>query len=281
MATIVPGYDFGVREVPTVETMLRQANGLKISGITVAELDAGIAGIKSGDDSGTTDALRTSDTVGTLWVSMKGDVWVQEQAGPVILNRIEYGWETLRLHLEIQANPVDHRRIGVTVQQGGGFGVWEDLRRVEGLATRHSGIPSLNVSNAGSYNNARGGDHWGCIQGDTATSPGRHQRVAFRGLIQYSDRETAGSTLSKESEMCLSQRLKSPQATTSIPHMQAFNFGTSSNLGGWKYFGWVGSPSPSSSKLSNGAGQLGADYKQDFMMWAFGYMSYTNQQAGP
>lgn len=279
MVDIVPGYDFGVNEVPTVETMLRQANGLLITGITTGELDSAIAGIKSGDDSGTTDALRTSDGVGTLWVSQKGDIWVQEQSGPVILNRIEYGWETRRLLVEPDEQNEAHRRIGSTVQQDGIFGVWEDLLRADGLFTRHTGTQRMKVSNAGSYSNERGGDHWGCIQGDTATSPGRHMRVAFRGLIQYSDRETSSSTLSKESEMCASMRLKSPLDNTSNPHMQAVNFGTSLLMGGWKYFGWVGSPSPSSSKLSNGAGQLGADYKRDFMMWAFGYMSYTNEQS--
>ena len=112
-------------------------------------------------------------------------------------------------------------------------------------------------------------------------SPGRHQRVAFRGLIQYSDRETTNETRSKEKEMCEHMRLKSPQQNSSVPHMRAVSFGSGSNLLGWKYFGWVGSPSPSSSKISNGVDILGADYRNDFMMWAFGYMSYTNEQGGP
>lgn len=280
MTTIVPGYDFGVTEIPISETLLRQARGLQVSGIGVDELEAGIVGIQSGNVSQVTDSIQVGDTVGTIWISPLGDVWVQEQSGAVKLSRIEYGWETRRIHVQQDENTV-YQEPGATVHQKAIFGVWEDLDRVEGVATRFSGTPTLKITDDGSYDDNRGGNMWGCIQGDTATSPGRHLRVAFRGLVHFTDRSITDSTFSKEFEMSETMRLKRPFGAAGTTHMLAESYGQIGNASSSKWFGWSGSPSPSSSKISNGIGVLGADYRWSTMLWAFGHMMYTNKDAGP
>lgn len=282
MADIVPGYDFAVREIPTVETLLKQAAGLQVTGISSSELQAGITGIKSGDVSNVTDSLIVGETVGTMWISPLGDVWVQEQSGPVILSRIRYGWETRRINVQVDDTEINHREPGSVVHQEALFGVWEDLNRAEGVSTRFSGTARFKLADDGSYDDNRPGNHWGLTQGETASSPGRHMRIAFRGIVQFRDRnEGTTTTFSEEHEMQATMRLKRASGVAGTPSMLAENFGTSLTRSSSKWFGWAGCPTPNSSKISDGIGVLGADYKNEFMLWCFGHMSYTNKDTGP
>jgi hypothetical protein len=92
--SIIPGYDFGVNEVPNRETLLRQAKNVKISGIGLDQIDATLVGIKSGPDSGTTSASLPAP--GWLWADPGGSCWLETDHGPVKLKRAGGGFETRR-----------------------------------------------------------------------------------------------------------------------------------------------------------------------------------------
>lgn len=92
--TVVPGYDFGVNEVPDRETLLRQARFLQVSGLDLSHIDATLIGYKGGDTSGTTSASLPSP--GWMWADPGGSVWVETDHGPVKLHRDGGGFETVR-----------------------------------------------------------------------------------------------------------------------------------------------------------------------------------------
>jgi hypothetical protein len=92
--TIVPGYDFGVNEVPNRETLLRQARFMKLSGIGLDQIDATLVGIKAGTTSGTTSSSLPAP--GWMWGDPEGSLWVETDHGPVKLKRAGGGWESVR-----------------------------------------------------------------------------------------------------------------------------------------------------------------------------------------
>jgi hypothetical protein len=94
MATILPGYDFGVNEVPNRETLCRQARLMKITGVGIGEIDATLVGLKSGTVTGSTDA--TLPAVGWMWADPGGNLWVSTDHGDVPLKRAGGGFETVR-----------------------------------------------------------------------------------------------------------------------------------------------------------------------------------------
>lgn len=93
MATIIPGYDFGVNEAPTREAFLRQARLMKASGLEIDSIDATLIGLKSGN-SGTTNASLPAQ--GWLWADPEGSLWVETSHGPCMLKRAGGGWESVR-----------------------------------------------------------------------------------------------------------------------------------------------------------------------------------------
>jgi len=92
--SITPGYDFGVHEVPTRETLLRQARNMRVSGIGLDQIDASLVGIKSGTSSGTTSASLPSP--GWMWADPGGSLWVETDHGAVKLKRAGGGFESVR-----------------------------------------------------------------------------------------------------------------------------------------------------------------------------------------
>lgn len=92
--TIIPGYDFGTNEVPQRETLLAQARKMKITGISISEIDGTLIGYKTGTASGTTQA--TLPAPGWLWADPAGSLWVETDNGPCMLHRAGGGYETIR-----------------------------------------------------------------------------------------------------------------------------------------------------------------------------------------
>lgn len=91
---IIPGYDFGVNEVPNRETLLRQARYMKISGIGLDQIDASLVGYKSGTTSGTTSSSLPAP--GWMWADPGGSLWIETDHGPVKLHRDGGGFESVR-----------------------------------------------------------------------------------------------------------------------------------------------------------------------------------------
>jgi len=270
--TIRPGYDFDVYETPNMETLLRQATGMQISGVGIDALDSSVVGLKSGDVSNVTESLQVGDTTGGMWMSPLGDLWVQEQSGPVILNRIHGGWETRRQIVEVDASFPNHKRPGSLVKMHTNYGPFEDTLRQEQDSSRVSGTPNFACADSGSYDETQNGFHFGVLAGETATS--NFERVVWRGLTVYSDRdETLAQTHSQLRDMQNGYRIKAPRDSDSSPMMQADYWHT--NLTSYKSFGWVGAPAVSASKVSDAGGDH--TWRVSFMTWCFGSQMYTNK----
>lgn len=92
--TIIPGYDFGVNEVPNRETLIRQAKFMKISGIGLDQIDATLVGYKSGTTSGTTGSSLPAP--GWMWADPSGSLWLETDHGPVKMHRDGGGFESVR-----------------------------------------------------------------------------------------------------------------------------------------------------------------------------------------
>lgn len=89
--TIKPGYDFGVNEVPTRDTLLRQARKLQITGIGLSLIDATL--IAQSIQSASSPSLPSE---GWLWSDGAGNLWVETTNGQCRAHRAQGGWETRR-----------------------------------------------------------------------------------------------------------------------------------------------------------------------------------------
>lgn len=103
--TIVPGYDFGVNEIPTRLLLERQAKDLQITGIPAANIDGTITAIVYGDTSGVSGGQPTA--VGWIWVDPGGHrnigISPSGDSQPRVNARMwssQGGWETSRLLTE-------------------------------------------------------------------------------------------------------------------------------------------------------------------------------------
>lgn len=74
-ADIVPGYDFGVTEVPTYDKMLIAAAGLQVSNITLDDLPSSIVSLLTGTTSGDSGASLPDE--GWMWHTPSGDTFVE------------------------------------------------------------------------------------------------------------------------------------------------------------------------------------------------------------
>lgn len=274
MVDVTPGYDFSVNEVPTSANFLKQATGMQISGIGINELEAGVLGIKSGDISNVTDSLQVGETVGTMWISALGDIWVQEQSGPVIMNRIMGGWETRRAFCAPDSSFPNHINPGsaMQIETTGGNGLTEDTARAEVSTSRYTGTGALKCADSGSYEDNASGSFFGVLQQETCVS--KQHRVCFRGITMYRDRDfTAAGTWSTLSDMQRNRRLKSPQGAGGNTQMETNSYHF--DLPAWKHFGWVGCPSAGSSKVSAASGNH--VWRVESMIWAFGHWMWGNR----
>jgi len=95
---ITPGLDFGVNDIPTHETLIAQAKSINITNIPVTQLDADVAVILTGADSGVSGAILVSTEVGTLWTSPDGELFVQDSSGAVRVTRRGGGWDSRRYY---------------------------------------------------------------------------------------------------------------------------------------------------------------------------------------
>ena len=94
---IVPGYDFGLAELPTQEKFFLQARGVSITGLESINLADGISGILTGDESSSTNSIG-SDDIGVIWVDQANDVWLRTATGPVRMVKSMCGWESNRYY---------------------------------------------------------------------------------------------------------------------------------------------------------------------------------------
>ena len=276
MVDATPGYDFGVNEIPTAANLLRQATGLQISGIDVTALDSAVVGLKSGDISNVTDSLQVGETVGTMWAAPNGDWWVQEQSGPVVLNRIMGGWETRRMFVNIDPQAAAYINPGSAVQPNNQNGAYENTLRVEVDNSSYTGTPEWATSDAGSYENNRSGTLPGVLQ-ETCTSD--HARVCHRGITILRDRDaTSSGTWSKMSDIQNNKRLKSPQGISNIPMFEANYFHV--DIPSWKHFAWIGLPSPRASKVSDATFPTADNpqWKVEWVVWAWGHWMWVNEK---
>jgi len=95
---ITPGLDFGVKDVPTHESLIEQAKSIRITNIPIDQLDSDVAVILTGPDSGVSGAILESTEVGTIWTSPDGEIFVQESSGAVKITRRGGGWDSRRYY---------------------------------------------------------------------------------------------------------------------------------------------------------------------------------------
>jgi hypothetical protein len=93
MATLIPGYDFSVNEIPTRDTLLRQAKFLRVTGIDISSIAATLLGLRTGNSDSTAASLPAP---GWMWADPEGSVWVETDNGPVKIKRAGGGWESNR-----------------------------------------------------------------------------------------------------------------------------------------------------------------------------------------
>lgn len=129
MPSIVPGYDFTVRETPTFDKFMQQALGLQLTNVDFTEVDASIRVVLNGQDSGGSGASMADE--GFLYYDPRGNLWVKSRWGP-----LDYGMSGTSTHTLVDAQlvrgsggwatvrvPFDQLyRSGVPVQQGGPTG---------------------------------------------------------------------------------------------------------------------------------------------------------------
>ena len=270
--SITPGYDFGVNEIPRAETLLRQVEGMTISGIDVGALDASVVPILYGDTSDATDALQTGSTVGTMWVAANGDIFVQEQAGAVVLSRINYGWETRRIYTYPDSSFPAHIEPGVNMWVVGNHGPGEDLFR-EQAGTHSSGAPALSPMDGGSYDDIYDGIGFGVSVQDTCVSG--YMRVCHRGLAIYTDKDhTQSNTWSKLRDYQNGYRLSRPHTSLPVQH-QIKQYWHAADIAAERWFGWTPHPGRSASKVSDAGGDH--TWKKHHLMWVFGTEQRSNQ----
>ena len=83
MSTIIPGYDFGVNEVPSYGKFIAQAQGINITGLAYTELEDDTSFIFNSHESGGSGATEYLTAEGAMWSDPTGEVW---------LNHGVYGW---------------------------------------------------------------------------------------------------------------------------------------------------------------------------------------------
>ena len=274
MVDITPGYDFGVNEIPTAANLLKQATGMQLTGIGISELDSALVAIKSGDVSAVTEALLIGDTVGTIWMSPLGDMWVQEPSGPVILNRVHGGWETRRIYVGVDPGQVLDEAPGNMIQAANIRALYEDAGRTQKAdgGTRASNATAFEQSDSGGYVNNRSGYHFGIIAHETGAS--EYVPVVFRGVVEHKSAWTSGAHRINEGEFMESYRLRQPSGTTA-ELMSGMSF--HSDLAQWKHFGWAAHVSPASSKVSGAGPADNHDYAAYHMIYAFGGWMWGNE----
>jgi hypothetical protein len=271
--TVTPGYDFTVHEVPRQETLLEQVNGMSITGIDVTALDSAVVPIMYGDVSQATNSLQTGDTVGTMWVSGIGDIFVQEQSGAVALSRINYGYETRRFWCEPDASFPAHIEPGVNMWTQPAVGVGEDTFRDQ-AGTHSSGSSVLAPADGGSYDDNQDGWMVGVLVDETSASG--HQRVCIRGLAVYTDRtHTDADTWSKLRDYQNGYRISRPHDSIPVEH-QLKAYWHSADIGAERWFGFTPLPGPGASKVTDAS--LGDhQWKKEHIMYVFGSEQRSNQ----
>lgn len=89
-ATITPGYDFQVNEIPTRAKLTAMLAGISLAAITRTQIDANIINAVYGD-SGT-----SLPGEGWIWVDRTGNVWTTSRWGLTKLRRTGGGMSTMR-----------------------------------------------------------------------------------------------------------------------------------------------------------------------------------------
>jgi len=243
---------------------------MTITGVDISALATSVVPIKSGNSSNDTNSLQSGDSVGTIWVSPVGDVFVQEQSGPVALSRVGYGWETRRFFMEPDSSFPGHIEPGVNIWfQSGDPGPNEDYFRDAG-GTHSSGSPVAAPAEGGSY--AQDGWMFGVSVQDTAAS--NYTRLCVRGLEVYTDRtHTDGDTWSKLRDYQNGFRLSRPHDSFPVEHQLKNYWHT--DLLAERWFGWTPHPSSIASKVSDAGGDH--TWRHHHLMWVFGSESRTNE----
>ena len=104
MATIVPGYDFTVNEVPKFDTVMAAAMGLGVTDLSITDVAEILIGVINGDVSNATGASLPTQS-GWMWADPGGNTWLQTykvdasgttQLIPSLLFSATGGWYTNR-----------------------------------------------------------------------------------------------------------------------------------------------------------------------------------------
>lgn len=98
MATLTPGYDFTVNEVPTRDKFLQAARGLNLGDISDDVIGANFLTVLKGSDTAASGG--SPDRVGQIWVAPGGEIWMRGNRGNVQLWRADGGWETNRFNFD-------------------------------------------------------------------------------------------------------------------------------------------------------------------------------------
>lgn len=272
--TIVPTFDFAVNDIPRQATMRQQAFSLAIDGVSLENLEAGIRAVQFGDVSGATNALLPGAAVGTLWIDAQGNIWAQEQSGPVVLRRAAGGYETRRYWTVPSALHTSIIEPGAPIAVDGIFGATEDFARDLDNDTRASGTPVLEVWNGLSYDNNRNGRGFGLAMETVASS---YIRILVRGVSVQRDLAHADSrTWSTFSDLRSNYRLGRPEGVSGARSFDTYYFASGSqDLTAHRHHVYRAAPWVGSSVVSNANPNLNS-VRAYTVGYCFGLPQYSN-----
>lgn len=273
MATITVGTDFGINETPNNAKFFAQGKSLTISGLTVENFASGVVLIKSDADSGSSGALEATDPPGQLWIDARGDLWVQEQAGPVKLYRYDMGWESRRYFVQPRSGSglTNQPYRALTVALNSQF---EDFDR--GLEdTDSTGVTvEMNITKMLTTQNGR---YNGILQ-DTGAST--FARWSGRGGTILHDVSFNSSTFDYDRDMKNNIRMFFIDNIPTVyeRHYYSTDFGANED----KHLGWVMAPTSGTSVVSDGTfASNGFLNKVQRYAWGYGLYLRGERFRGP
>lgn len=274
MADITIGLEFGVNETPTKAKFEAQAKSINVTGLDVSNFQSGVVLIKSDPDSGSSGALEASDLPGQLWIDIRGDVWVQDQAGPVKLYRYDMGWESRRYFIQPRSgsglDETPFRAITATLNSR-----HEDFGRGIGDTDSTGVILEMNETAMGTTQNGR---YNGVVQ-DTGSSG--FVRWSGRGGTVLHEIDQNTSTWSYDRDFKNNVRLWTLAGAGPISYLKQYNsvdFPANQD----KYNGYGMAPTAGTSAVSDGNfATNGYLNKVQCYAWNYGLYMRGERTRGP
>ncbi len=190
MATITPGYDFGIDEVPTFGKFIAQAQGLDITGLEFSDLVDDTSFVFNSPESNGSGASQADTLEGGLWFDTSGEMHVTIRAygwwgssgysGPEFIKCPIFklwrgGWDTVR---------------AVRVLSGD-----QGLEPVQGGGAVDTGYTPTSIARSVAWiNQAAVGPRDGGYNSDDTALSGTYFRMTVRGIGRFNATSTIATT---------------------------------------------------------------------------------------